>query len=63
MLQFEDNFNECINHQQQSLGELGDKKNLIIIIIMFTPQNVGILVLGHEILVQIHYCHYCKHLL
>jgi predicted nuclease of restriction endonuclease-like (RecB) superfamily len=23
--QLEDNFNECINHQQQSLGELGDK--------------------------------------
>jgi hypothetical protein len=38
------------------------KKNLIVII-MFTPQNAGTLAPGHEILVQIHYCHYCIHLL
>jgi hypothetical protein len=30
---------------------------------MFMPQNVGTLVLGHEILIQIHCCHYCIHLL
>jgi hypothetical protein len=48
--ELEPNFNICI------------KKNLIIVI-MFMPQNVGTLVLGHEILVQIHCCHYCIHLL
>jgi hypothetical protein len=41
--ELEPNFNLCI------------KKNLIVII-MFTPQNVGTLVPRHKILVQIHYC-------
>jgi hypothetical protein len=34
------------------------KKNLIVII-MYMPQNAGTLAPGHEILVQIHCCHYC----
>jgi hypothetical protein len=47
--ELEPNFNLCI-------------KNNLIIIMMFMPQNAGTLALEHEILVQIHYCHYCIHL-